>query len=391
MRSVWSAGSPDCRADGSAWCADLAEVEAGLAAGIGDVVLVDLRVKGLDREVITEWLRAGVGVVGLRSDAGASASHTTLSLRYVVDLDAPLDLVATVCESAADPRTEESSTLETDASWEQDPAPQSGPGRLVAVWGPHGAPGRSTLAVNLAAEFAARQSTVLVDADIHAPCLGQMLGVLDESPGIVAACRAAARDTLDERALEHLLPTAGNRVHLLSGIGVAARWPEVGGAALGMVLDELRRRPRPIVADVAAPLETDEELSYDTRAPQRNAATRTVLGRADTLLVVVAADPVSLTRLLREVEVLRELTTAPMHVVVNRRGGHVPDSRITERLAQGLDAHCIRVVPEDKAVRRCLWEGALLAEAAPRSPARRAIRDLAEHLGPLLTPSGVTG
>src|SRR5699024_11795478 len=86
--------------------------------------------------------------------------------------------------------------------WEQEavPDPAAGAGRMIAVWGPTGAPGRSTVAVNLAAEAAASgRETVLVDADAYGPAERRILGVLDEAPGLVAAARAHDRDSLEDR------------------------------------------------------------------------------------------------------------------------------------------------------------------------------------------------
>src|SRR5690625_7113668 len=59
-----------------------------------------------------------------------------------------------------------------------------------------------------------------------------MLGVLDETPGLVAACRAHDRDTLDERTLHALLPLVQPGLRLLSGIGVPARWAELQRSSL---------------------------------------------------------------------------------------------------------------------------------------------------------------
>src|SRR5690606_7661228 len=61
-------------------------------------------------------------------------------------------------------------------------------GTVVVVWGPHGAPGRTSLAIALAAEFAAAGlRTVLADADTHAASVAPSLGLLDEAPGFAAA------------------------------------------------------------------------------------------------------------------------------------------------------------------------------------------------------------
>ncbi|MGV2903222.1 P-loop NTPase, partial [Microbacterium sp. AGC62] len=66
------------------------------------------------------------------------------------------------------------------------------PHRVIAVWGPHGAPGRSRIAIELAVELArSGRATALVDADTVAPSLALLLGLSDDAPGIAAACRRA--------------------------------------------------------------------------------------------------------------------------------------------------------------------------------------------------------
>ena len=81
-------------------------------------------------------------------------------------------------------------------------------GRLVAVWGPTGAPGRTTVAVVLATEAARLGcSSLLADADCYGGVIAQVLGLLDESPGLAAAVRQANAGNLDL----HTLATSGAR------------------------------------------------------------------------------------------------------------------------------------------------------------------------------------
>ena len=79
--------------------------------------------------------------------------------------------------------------------------PADEPGRrgsVVAVWGPTGAPGRTTVAVTLADELARLGSAaLLVDADVYGGTVAAVLGLLDESPGLAAACRQAGGERLD--------------------------------------------------------------------------------------------------------------------------------------------------------------------------------------------------
>ena len=59
--------------------------------------------------------------------------------------------------------------------------------RVIAVWGPAGSPGRSTLAVELAVELARGGRHIgLIDGDSHAPSLALALGLADEAPGFAA-------------------------------------------------------------------------------------------------------------------------------------------------------------------------------------------------------------
>lgn len=352
-------------------CADLAETLAVVAAGIGDVVLIDLGVRGLGRDPLTALL-SDAAVVGLR---GASdASRTTLGLRHVIDASAPTGDVVAVIRDAHEGGEEQD-------AWVQEPVveDEEAAGRLLVVWGPVGSPGRSTVAANIAFEAAlAGRSAVLVDADTIGPSLSQLLGILDESPGLVAACRADDRGTLDEEIMQSLLPELRPGLRVLSGIGVAARWPELRRTALDGVWRALRRLGVLVVVDVAALLEEDEDLSYDTGAPQRNAAAISALMQADAVLAVASADPVSITRLLRETARLKELGVERPHVAINRIGPPVPAARIRELVENRMATASVTSLPDDPAVcRSALWDGALLAESAPRSGLRRAVRDLA--------------
>ncbi|HJC69396.1 MAG TPA: P-loop NTPase [Candidatus Brachybacterium intestinipullorum] len=356
-------------------CADLTETLAVVAAGIGDVVLIDLSVRGLSRDAVASMLRSAA-VIGLRSRE--EAEGTTVGLRHVLEADAPIEEILAAVTAAV-------SSDEEHSGWVQEgeePASERETGRLVAVWGPAGAPGRSTVAANLAAEAAlAGHGTVLVDADTYGPSLSQMLGVLDEAPGLVAAARAHDRDTLTEETLDALLPVVQTNLRLLSGIGVPARWAELRRGAMDGVWSALRRRGGIVVADIAPVLEEDEELSYDTAAPQRNAAALSALEAADAVIAVVAADPVSITRLLRDHARLQELGVEELHVIVNRAGSPVPGDRIRELIASRMPVDSLHLLPDDPvSCRTAAWDGALLSEAAARSALRRGLREIASSL-----------
>ncbi|MGO1285824.1 MAG: AAA family ATPase [Brachybacterium sp.] len=367
-------------------CADLAETLAVVAAGIGDVVLIDVSVRGLGRDAIAAMMR-DAAVVGLRSQE--DSDQTALGLRHVLFASSSIEEILATVTAAVSGEQEEG------ASWLQEAAGtgEESDGRLVAVWGPGGAPGRSTLAVNLAAEAAAAGAdTVLVDADTYGPSQSQLLGVLDEAPGLVAAARAHDRDTLDPETMESLLPLVQPRLRLLSGIGVPGRWAELRRTSMDGVWAALARRGGLVLADVASLLEEDEELSYDTIAPQRNAAAISAIEASDAVIAVVTADPISITRLLREHSRLLELDVEELHVVVNRVGAPVPGDRVRELIASRIQVASLTLLPDEPtACRTAAWDGALLAEAAPRSALRRGLRDLAASPAVIGQGAAVTG
>ena len=120
-------------------------------------------------------------------------------------------------------------------------APARGRGRVLAVWGPTGAPGRTSVAIAVADEAARLGvSTLLADADPYGGIDAQTLGLLDESAGFALACREASAGRLDtaQLALQSRQLRPGLRV--LTGIARADRWPELRPAAVQAVFARAR-------------------------------------------------------------------------------------------------------------------------------------------------------
>ena len=265
-------------------------------------------------------------------------------------------------------------------------------GLIIAVWGPAGAPGRTTVALNLASELARLgQPTVLVDADTYGGCIAQSLSLLDEAPGLAAATRSADQGSLDLAVLARLAPEVCAGLRVLTGIPKAERWPELRAAALEHVLTLTRRLGRFTVIDCGFSLEDDEELSYDTLAPRRNAATLTSLAVADQVLVVGAGDPIGLQRLVRGLQELGTVASPSPTVVVNRvrasAVGSRPERRIREALSRFAGVDELRFIPDDPAtLDGALLAGRSLAEAAPDSLVRQSLLALASEVSGVPAP-----
>lgn len=273
------------------------------------------------------------------------------------------------------------------------PRPQSVlPHRVIAVWGPHGAPGRSTLAIQLAVELCRRERrTALVDTDTVAPALALLLGLSDDAPGVAAACRRAERGALDSAELTRLattVATGGGDIEVLPGINRPSRWPELSSTRLRATLGACREWSEETVVDVAAAFDADEEVTYDLAGPRRHAATTASLNEADLIIAVASADPLGISRFVREHAELRRLTApTPVVVVVNqvRPGPLGIDARgqvrrTLERFAGITD---VVFLPFDqRAADAALLHARPMTDVTPRSPFLAAVRRLASTLFP---------
>lgn len=263
---------------------------------------------------------------------------------------------------------------------EDEAGPDRPAGRVIAVWGPQGAPGRTATALAVAGEVAAAgRSTVLVDADVHGGTVAASLGLLDEAPGFAAACRLAAADSLTveelDRIAQHHPSTRAPGFSVLTGISRPDRWPELAEGRVSAVLQACRTWREYTVVDASFNLEDDEEISSDMFAPRRNAATHAVLRGADHVVAVVSADTVGLSRFFRAyVQLLEIVDPSRVSVLVNRvrpsAGGWDAAGQVRRTLFRFGSVEAAAYVPEDReALDAAVLAGATLRDVAPRSPA----------------------
>lgn len=385
-------------------CRDVTDLLAAAGAGTARAALVSAGLRRLDAAVVGRLAAARVGVVGLADDEAAERRLRSLGVEHVLASGSePPAVAAALAEAAATVRRSASLAAELADPADALPLLQAAglegadlpetdePGAVVAVWGPTGAPGRTLLATTLAAEAALLGvPTLLVDADTYGGSVAPTLALLDDAPGVAAAARAATAGTLDVPSLAGHARTVrlpgGAPLRVLTGLTRPDRWPEVRPTAIARILAVARLLVPFVVVDCAFCLETDEELSYDSVAPRRNGVTRAVLADADHVLAVGSADPVGLARLVRALPDLAEAAPgAQRQIVVNRlRPGPVPGDpaaeveRALHRFA-GVTAPVL--LPEDRAAAdAALAGGRTVGEAAPSSPYRAAVRDLAGRL-----------
>lgn len=428
-------------------CYDLADLLGAAAAGRAQVALVADGLRWLDRDALAALAAAGTAVVAVAApdDPDSGRRLRQLGVEHVASTEDAPDRLLDLVQAASDrpgpagpadhPRGQGARRIAAvgDANqgsalasvgigirWDDDrghgaeitgdpsgaaigaPVTRTVPwrqtptvagvgvaGRLIVVWGPKGAPGRTTIAVNLAVEAArAGVETLLVDADTYGGSVGQMLGLLDDSAGLAWAARQAARGQLDAEGLRRGARRASaDGPYVLTGLPRAELWTELRPAVWEHLLDQVRRAFALAVLDVGFCLEQDEELLYDQVRFRRNAVACHAVQQADVVVAVGRADPVGLHDLIRGFEGLRELGVGAeqVRVVVNQlRPGLFPGDaagQIRETLARYLGVEPVAFVPHDRAAVDAATNAArALAEACPSSPASRAIADLARSL-----------
>ncbi|QWC84065.1 hypothetical protein KLP28_10630 [Nocardioidaceae bacterium] len=259
-------------------------------------------------------------------------------------------------------------------------SPRGRRGRVVCVWGPVGSPGRTTIALALAGELAARgRRTTLLDLDPWGGTVGQHLGILSEVSGLLAASRAASGDTLTADRLDELCVGVGRHLRVLTGLPGADRWSEVGVGTVEHLLGAARELGD-VVVDPGPALDPAAVGGWGGRPVREHLATEAVAA-ADVQVLVGSADPVGLTRLVRAAAQLAEIRPeGPDLVLLNRQRptlGWGPEE-VVDVVRRAVPDAPVVTLPDDRAgVDRALAEGALLTESGP-GPLRAHVRDLVE-------------
>ncbi|MFG6286082.1 hypothetical protein ACGUFB_06240 [Actinotignum schaalii] len=278
----------------------------------------------------------------------------------------------------------------------------SEPGFLVVMWGSAGAPGRSTLARDLAWVLSEQHTVLLVDADTRNPSLAQLVDLGEEPSGLIGVARALhSGDAIEKQLPRYMRQLRGGSrgtLQFLPGLNRGGRWRELTGPGMGGLWDKLRSIAEITIADCAAelPVFLDDAVVHTggvsvphqhnqlgqrnyQRADaedegQRDSLTLSALLAADLVVVACRAGPVGLRRGVEAWWRARALGRAAVPVVT--RAG------LEERLAfAALAEESIPSVVgvRDDAARYARAEraGMSVVALAPRSGASRDVRRLA--------------
>ena len=254
-------------------------------------------------------------------------------------------------------------------------------GTTIAVWGATGSPGRTTLAAACAALLAGEGARiVLVDADPRSGAVAPALGLLDEVPGFVAACRLAHRGQLEPdelRRLAHRYQVSSYSFDVLTGVTAPRIYPEVTAETVRDVVTSAAGLWDVVVIDTGS----DCQPAGHTPTP-RDVVTTTVLAMCDEVIAVVAATPVGVARFSRvHADVLSHRVGKPLRVVLNgvdtSRRSLADEATLREALRRFADVAVVEVIPREVAgCRHAEMSGITVVDAVPHSPMVKALAAL---------------
>jgi len=365
-------------------CVDVDDLLATASAGQAQVAVLGAELAGLDATMVDQLRQYGVRVVAVAPEDDVARAHAhRIGIDAVVAVDR-LDQLADAVIRDPGPALSAEPTVDYVAAPLPSTTPAPLSGRVIAVWGPGGAPGRTTLATALAAELAKRRlTTVLVDADPYGGAVAQQLGVLDEVSGLLSAARLVAGGSIDER-FATVQRRLSDHLRVVTGLPRPDRWVEVRPGALTALVERARSEAQ-VVLDTGFSLEQDPAVDVGVRA-ERNGLTVEALEAADEILLVGSADPVGLARLARAVAEAHEVLPAPvLRLVVNRMrptlGWREADVvAMLEGFGRTVGVHFL---PDDQpAVDRALVAGRTLVESG-ESPLTRAVAGLVDAMAGL--------
>lgn len=351
-------------------CADLAEMRAAAESGIAGLAVVDGADPDLDRETVLDLVAHRMGVV-LVAPAGEEERLSHLGASSVVTAGRPADVVqalVALAHSAPDPpRTPPP----------PPPAERTGTsrGRVVAVWGTPGAPGRSTTAVEIACHASRTGETLLVDADTVSPSTAHLLGLPTDASVLAALCRLASRGGLDALELAAAAQPTPHGVGVLTGITAPQRWREITPGGVADVLGACREVAATTVVDVHAGM-LDPLPARPTRAG-RDEVLAAVLRASDVVVLVVRGDAVGLARCARSLQWWTDLgLDTPLVPAVNRVSsaatGPRPATAVAQAMGVLLPGETLHVLPEEAALQEAQLRGIPLGVHRPRSGAARS-------------------
>lgn len=289
------------------FCPSVEHLQARLRSGQRAAVLLDGDLPMVDRDLIAAIAAAGgiaLVVEGTRRPRGWGQLGAAAVL--------PPDFDERQLLAVIDPRTE----APVPARTVQSHAP------LIAVTG-SGGTGASVAAIALSQGLAAtRRRPLLMDCCLHAE-QSMLHNAHAAQPGLTEMVELHANGVPSARQIRQLtLGIVERGYHLLVGLRRARHWSSLRPASLQVTLQSLQTAFDAVVADVDADVDGEAQTG-SVEVEERNALARTVLSRADLVLVVGQPSMKGVYALVRTLIDLLEFGIAPQRLlpVLNQASG----------------------------------------------------------------------
>ncbi len=375
---------------------DLVVVERCLAAeqvldcarqGRADVLLVAFDLHRLTETILGELSKARVPLVVLTPYAADEPWRSLRGVVLPVETDAKTVQQSLVAAVRGELRsaTQDKATTDLDAP-HTDVDRDVGEATIIAVASGQGSPGRTTIAINLAAALGAVTPTALVDVDLAGPSIAAYLDA-DPTHNLYMLAHAEPEtprewDYALAQELQPLTPSSPYAA-VLCGLPKPEMRTRLSSPFFQRLIAQLQRRHRYIVLDVGADFLTADLVLH-----------RTALGMAHNVLLVISTDLVglwhgraALGRLQRHVGI----DPGRLALVLNRYDHRQHHTRTEVEWVLGVATAA--VIPFDpKSVQRAAAaQRPVILER--RSPAGRAVLDLAgrAHGGEIKLPPDPQG
>lgn len=372
-------------------CVEAADLLAAAVAAPDAVVVVCAGLPRLSPEIVDTL---GDRVVGLAVGPDSATALTDAGVESLVAVgDTPAATWKAVLGAArSDPvggSTRAPAGVWSAGAWMGDPAepgarhavaeaspPRRRDGSVVAVWGPAGAPGRTTVALSLADAWAVGgRSVCVVDADTYAPSVALWLGLDDAASDLVVAARCAQNRSVAGAALAAAARPVRGSLVAIGGLAATSRWPELPPAALDRLWSAAREAFDVTVVDVGFCLEREPGDGLMTLP--RNAAATTAIDACDVVVCVADACDLGAARLAAAWPELVALAPGRPRVVVRNRARTGSRAWRQAMTACGVDAPVVELPADPGALAACWGRAQTLGEGARRSRLRRAVESLA--------------
>lgn len=349
-------------------CVDRLEALACIRGSSLDLLVALGPVPWFDYQCVEEARQAGIRLVGYAADP-IQAEMLEVAGFKLIELEDPLETLFDADEQEVAPSA---------------PRPS---GKVIAVWGPKGAPGRTTVAVELAATLAQTEPmTLLADADLYGGDVLQLLGIAEELAGLVPFARSAARGELRTDSWTADLKRNGKGPMLLPGLLRADLWSEVSPFGWQGVLEASRRDFTYSIFDVGFCLEGTQDAGL---LSGRNEVARSTTAAADTVIATFRADPVGLRSFFWAMDAERDLLARDRLLIVANRVRPGEEREIKTIVRRHLGRFPIAFIPDrPDHLARSVWKAEPLSDCFASSPIVEEIRRVAAAVGGRMQPRG---